>query len=100
VTRPVYWSEGARDDFNGILDYLAARSPAAARRILKAIDQTAIDLGEIPIGRPGRVLHTFERVVARTPYIIAYTIDRKGEAGDTIMILRVIHAARGWTSHH
>lgn len=98
MTRPVYWSEGALDDFDGILDYLGERSPAAARRVLKAIDQTATGLGEIPIGRPGRVLRTFERMVVGTPYIIAYTIDHKGEAGESIMVLRVIHGARDWTA--
>lgn len=100
MKRPVLWSEGALDDFNGILEYLAARSPVATRRILKAIDQTAMGLGEVPIGRPGRVLRTFERVVVGTPYIIAYTIDRKGETDEAIMILRVIHGARNWTSDH
>lgn len=51
-------------------------------------------LGDYPgLGRPGRVAGTRELVIARAPYIIAYTVDPRIDA---VIILRVPHGARLW----
>ncbi len=44
-------------------------------------------------GGSGRVKDTRELVIARTPYIVAYTVDRHIDA---VIILRVLHSARQW----
>ena len=54
------------------------------------------NLGEIPTGRPGRVVGTYEKVVARTPYIVAYSLQQTSDDEDTLTVLRVIHGARDW----
>jgi len=45
------------------------------------------------IGRSGRVKDTRELVIARTPYIVACTVDQHIDAA---IILRVLHSARHW----
>jgi toxin ParE1/3/4 len=75
--------------------YIAAENPAAARRVADGIAATAAALGDMPTGRAGRVAGTYEKVVTRLPYIIAYTIgERAGR--ETVSILRVIHGTRDW----
>jgi len=39
------------------------------------------------------VVNTRELVIARTPYVVAYTVDPQI---DTVIILRVLHGARQW----
>jgi plasmid stabilization system protein ParE len=47
-------------------------------------------------GRPGRIGGTYEKLVARLPYIIAYAVTK--EAGrEVVSILRVIHTSRDWS---
>ena len=46
-------------------------------------------------GRPGRVSGSYEKLVPRLPYILAYAIASQGER-EVIAILRVIHMARDW----
>jgi toxin ParE1/3/4 len=45
------------------------------------------------IGRRGRIQGTRERVIARTPYVAVYAIDREA---DIIEIIRVLHGAQQW----
>ena len=42
-------------------------------------------------GRPGRVEGTRELVVRRTPYIVAYRVEK-----DCVRILRILHSAQLW----
>jgi toxin ParE1/3/4 len=43
------------------------------------------------MGRQGRCAGTRELVIARTPYIVAYRIERLA-----VVVLRVLHGAQRW----
>ncbi|MGP1397244.1 MAG: type II toxin-antitoxin system RelE/ParE family toxin [Inquilinaceae bacterium] len=95
MTRPVQWSRGALNDLKAQIAFIAADNPAAAHRVADAIRDAGKALGDMPTGRPGRVAGTYEKSVARLPYVIAYAITaRVGQ--EAISILRVIHSARDW----
>jgi len=89
--RRLVWAETALADFEQGIAYVAEHDPSAARLVAQRIDRAARRLAEMPTGRPGRVLGTYEKSVGRTPYIIAYVIQ-----DEMIVILRVIHGARNW----
>jgi len=95
VTRPVRWSRAALNDLKDQLAYIARYNPAAARDVTARIRHSAKALEELATGRPGRVGGTYEKPVTRLPYIIAYEI-KALDARETVVILRVIHAARDW----
>jgi toxin ParE1/3/4 len=59
--------------------------------VTERIDRAARDLGAMQIGRPGRVVGTYEKVVTGLPYIVAYAVEPA-----EVIILRVIHGARDW----
>jgi plasmid stabilization system protein ParE len=86
----------ARDDLASILSYIAADNPGAAAQAVERIGVTAAGLADFPTGRPGRVMGTYEKVVARFPYIIAYEIVPQPDGVETINILHIIHTARDW----
>ena len=90
----IRWREQAEADLDEIFDYLIDRNPHAALRVRLAIREHTTLLAEHPgMGRPGRVTSTRELVIARTPYVVAYTVDARA---DTVIILRVLHGARQW----
>ena len=91
--RRVDWANSAKDDFLAIVRHIATDDPDAAQRAVAAIQQTGNALADFATGHPGRMAGTYEKSVARLPYIIAYALD-DGEAGLTI--LRVIHTSRNW----
>lgn len=93
--RPVFWSAEARRDYLDILRHVARDNPAAAERVVDAIERVGNDLGRFATGRPGRVSGTYEKSVPRLPYIVAYAVTARG-GRETISILRVIHTARDW----
>lgn len=95
MKRPIIWSRSALDDLKAQVAYITAENPAAAQRVADAIRAAASALSDIPTGRPGRVTDTYEKSVARLPYIIAYAII-SSPAGEGIAIIRVIHTARDW----
>lgn len=95
MKRPVIWSRSALDDLKAQVAYIAAENPAAAQRVADAIRASASALSEIPTGRPGRVTDTYEKSIARLPYIIVYAIT-SSPVGEAIAIVRVIHTARDW----
>lgn len=97
MRRPVRWSTEALTDLADQLSYIARDNPTAARRVADTIDRTALALGEMPTGRPGRVAGTYEKSVTRLPYILAYAISQRG--GEEILaIVRVIHTSRDWSA--
>jgi toxin ParE1/3/4 len=90
----IRWLDRAESDLAELFDYLLERNPRAARRVYDAIRDQVSKLAEHPgIGRPGRVAGTRELVISGTPYIVAYTVDRR--AG-IVVVLRVLHGARRW----
>jgi toxin ParE1/3/4 len=86
------WLASAQRDLKHALDYVGERNPNAARRLGEGIVGSVGRLVEFPrMGRLGRVEGTYELVIARTPYIVAYQL-----SGDDIEVLAVIHGARQW----
>ena len=80
------------NDRETIFDYIEADSPRAAAMVDDRIEAQIEGLIRNPeMGRMGRTAGTRELVVARTPYIAAYLIDR-----ETVRILRVLHGAQEW----
>jgi toxin ParE1/3/4 len=88
----IIWRGGALRDLEEARRYIAQDNPAAADRVRDAIMTAVGRLADMPsLGRPGRVEHTRELIVAGTPYIVAYTV-----ISDEVMILAVMHGARRW----
>ena len=89
----IVWSPEAIEDLASLRAYIAEDNPAAARRVVLHLIQNVEQLlPENPqIGRAGRVPGTRELVVAKTPYIVPYRIQRT-----TIQPLRVYHGAQRW----
>jgi len=85
------WTRPARNDRNAIREYIGADNPRAALALDELIAEKAGYLVRHPqLGRPGRVDNTRELVVHRN-YILVYDL-----AGDSVRVLRVLHAARQW----
>ena len=89
--RKVVWARPASKDLNELLAYIAEENEQNANLVADRIERTARNLGDFATGRFGRVKDTYEAIVPRTPYVIAYEISKI-----TIVILRVIHSARNW----
>jgi toxin ParE1/3/4 len=88
----IRWTALARTDLLAIFDYVVARNPRAAGRLLDEIEDDVRGLAAFPrIGRPGRRPNTRELVIGGTPYIVAYRLK-----GREIQVLRVLHGARQW----
>ena len=96
--RRVIWSpRGLALYERDVLDYLANQGEAAMRRVRGDIERAIQMLAERPIGRPGRIVGTYEKSVTRQPYVIAYSFLPRDDGGeDDIVILRVVHTARDW----
>ena len=91
-TRKVEWAEEALRDLNSLRAYLSPRDPAAATRIAARILTSIESLQSTPfLGRTGRVAGTRERIVYRTPYVVAYRPTK-----DAIQVLAVVHGKRKW----
>ena len=86
------WLPSAQRDLQHALDYIRERNPNAATGMGKRIIGSVGQLIDFPrMGRSGRVKGTYELVIGRTPYIVAYRL-----AGNDIEVLAVIHGARRW----
>jgi len=96
VKRRVRWSREALDDITAQATAIAGDNPAAARRVAARLRAAGTDLGRFASGRKGRVEGTYEKVVARLPYIVAYAITSHPAGGELVIIVRVIHGARDW----
>ena len=95
MKRPVHWARPALDDLKELVAFIARENPAAAVRVADRIRDTCIALGEMAIGRPGRVTGTYEKPVTGLSYIISYEL-RQIAGQESVVILRVIHGARDW----
>lgn len=93
--RPVVWSIEAQRDNLKILRHIAKDNPFSAERVVDAIEDAGNKLGEFATGRPGRVSGTYEKSLARHPYIIAYEL-RDVVGHESVVIVHVIHTARDW----
>jgi toxin ParE1/3/4 len=95
VKRPVLWSRDALDEIKSAVAHIAKDNSSAARTVAAAIREAGDRLGAHATGRKGRVSGTYEKSVARAPYILAYAIAIVDEQ-EAVVILRVIHTARDW----
>ena len=88
----VRWLRKALANLDAEAAYIARDNPAAAARVVMAIEEAVRNLTRFPaLGRPGRVPGTRELVVPTTPYIIPYRV-----RNNAVEILRVFHASRKW----
>jgi addiction module RelE/StbE family toxin len=88
----VRWLKRALANLEAEAEYIARDSPAAAQRLVAAIDRSVQYLARYPsLGRPGRVAGTRELVVPDTPYVIPYRVHER-----RVEVLRVFHGARKW----
>lgn len=89
----VQWSDSALEDIKAQVVFIAQDNPVAARRVSQRLRETGNALAQFATGHPGRVNGTYEKSVARLPYIIVYTLSDN----DTVVtILQVIHTSRDW----
>lgn len=95
MKRSILWSRDALDDLKRQLTFIATDDPVAAKRVVDRLREAAAGLEDFATGRPGRVTGTYEKSVTGLAYIIAYEIIPQ-DAGEAIVILRVIHTARDW----
>ncbi len=85
------WRHAARADLLAIVDYIADDNPDAAQRLKDEIEDKAAKLPDHPrLYRLGRVGGTREMVVLPS-YVVVYA-----QSEQTVVILRVLHAARQW----
>jgi toxin ParE1/3/4 len=91
MKRRIAWEAKATADYHGQLRYIAEQNPNNAdlvdQRLMSAIEK----LADMPVGRAGRVVGTYEKPVARTSLIIVYQV-----TDETLYIVRIIHAKRNW----
>jgi toxin ParE1/3/4 len=88
----VFWSEDALREVEGIFSFIAQDSLNNANLVADRIEHTIDLLSKTPFGRQGRMKNTYEAVVPKTPFIIAYQLENK----NSLTILHVIHGARDW----
>lgn len=87
----VEWRRQARADLLTIVNYIADDNPDAAQSLKDDIETKVSQLPAYPqLYRTGRVTGTREMTV-RSNYIVVYA-----DNAQTILILRVLHAAQQW----
>lgn len=89
--RQVDWTMLASRDLDELVAYIAEDSEQNANLVGDRIERAASHLGGAAIGHFGRVQNSYEFVVPKTSYILAYE-----KAETKIIILRVIHGSREW----
>ena len=89
----IEWTEQTIRQLDQAHDYTAlSNSELVATRITMQIVSSVQQLGAFPMwGRSGRVPGTRQLVIANTPFIAAYAIEKA-----RIVILAVYHGARHW----
>ena len=89
----IKWTQRATEQLDQAYEHIASsKSEEVAERITRQVISSVQQLTSFPTsGRIGRVHGTRELVIAKTPFIAAYTLDR----GD-VVILAVYHGAQKW----
>lgn len=92
----IVWLPEAIAEKDDLLDYIAEHNVLAALAVDAHIEQQVGQLVEFPfLGRKGRIADTFELVISRTPYLVAYQIQTA-----QVQILHVFHERRNWPPEH
>lgn len=95
----ILWTDKAKADFLGLVEWLATKNPDAAVRVGRRILDTVERLAEHPLmGKPGRSPDTRELVVTTVPYVVVYSVTHEAhELGSSpIFVLRILHDAMLW----
>jgi toxin ParE1/3/4 len=89
----IEWTEQATRQLDQARDYVAlSNTETVADRIVLRIVSLVERLATFPLsGRTGRVAGTRELPIPKTPFIVAYTIEKA-----RIVILGVYHGAQRW----
>ena len=87
------WADDALADLEEQIAFIARDDPRSAALVAGRIDAAVRKLLARSIGRPGRVAGTYEKSIDKTSLIVAYELL---DAGETLAILRIMHAARDW----
>jgi toxin ParE1/3/4 len=86
----VEYTRQVRSDLTAIRDYIAKDNPAAAKKVVTAIEAEIELLGYFPWhGRKTELPGVMARVLSRYPYIVFYRVE-----ADALIVLHVIHGAR------
>ena len=86
----IKWLRTALANLDAEAEYISRDSPAAAARVVRAINRAVENLRRYPaMGRPGRAIGTRELLVPGTPYVIPYRV-----RNNAVEVLRVFHGAR------
>lgn len=89
--RQLVWTSAARADLDSIAEYHAQTDRRVGDTLINRIEDAAAKLARRDTGRPGRILGTREKSVAKTSHVIVYEIH-----DDLLMVFRVVHTARNW----
>jgi toxin ParE1/3/4 len=88
----IVWTSSARQDVNGIWDFMEEHHPDAAELVDSKILKAVSSLAQFPKrGKPGRVKGTRELRVPNSAYVVVYLVMES-----EIVILRVLHSAQNW----
>jgi toxin ParE1/3/4 len=88
----IWWSTPATQQLAAAHEYIAADDEAAATETANHIWDSVDILARHPYaGRKGRVKGTRELVIAGTPFVVVYRIEK-----NEVHILAVLHASREW----
>jgi toxin ParE1/3/4 len=89
----IEWTEQATRQLDQAHDYIAlANSEEVAAKVTMQIVNTVQQLATFPMsGRAGRTPGTRELVIANTPFIAAYVIQK-----NRIVVLAIYHGAQQW----
>ncbi len=83
----IVWTDEARHDLRNLIDYVSARNPPAAKRILALLEAAITPAVEHPyLFRPGRQPGTRE-IVVHPNYILIYEV-----CDGLLNVVRVLHA--------
>ena len=90
--KSLVWLTQTQIDKDVILDFIAAHSIQSALEVDKKIKTQVAQLLKFPyLGRAGRIENTFELVISRTPYLVAYQIKNVLKKNFTMLQIQVIH---------
>ncbi|MDO4684060.1 MAG: type II toxin-antitoxin system RelE/ParE family toxin [Lautropia sp.] len=86
---PIVWSVPARNDLANIVDFIADRNPAAARKIRALIESSLIPASAMPyMFKSSQRIPGCHEIVAHPNYIVLYRVT------DRIEVVAVVHARR------
>ena len=86
------FDDQALADLEGIFNWVAQDSPAAAKLVVERLFSSTELLISFPyMGHVGHDPGTFEWVVPRLPYVVVYEVDR---AQERVVVTAVVHGAQ------